>query len=427
MRLAALAFSTVLLSGCSWIGFGPQAGHSGQQHARGGQYHAPQGQYGQHAQRGHHQQRRAGPCTITKVTQPVPRGCSPEQVTMALPQYGGGQQQPGYSGQGYQQPSGAGYGGQVPTTRRSSLETNVQNRPFYRQRLRLNGGLGFERSVSGEVLNNGDFAGLYQSALHTEQGILGTPAGGQVTTSDYTVDNVASEGRGISYSDLYGSVFTTALGAEYFVTPRTAVTANASYGIAAGREGGNAAYTGDINRTASVQNFRTAAATGNIVAVGMPTIVTDSQTGAPVALTRFQANDMQRVNLEVGARHYFKPAFENYLERPVTPYVGASAGASHFNAMDVKQNLSQLDLDNYYQTGAATYTPVADLASVEVLEGGWVPSGTINLGMDWQVTERSSLGFETGVRYEGPRSKTAGGETDANISIPLTLRGSIGF
>jgi len=434
MRLAALAFSTVLLSGCSWIGFGPQTGHPGQQHAQGGQYHAPQGQYGQQAQRGYQQQqqRRAGPCTITKVTQPAPPGCRPEQVTVALPQYGGGQQ-PGYSAQGYQQPSagsyGAGYGGQVPTTRRSSLKTDVENRPYFRQRLRLNGSVGVERSMSGTAFNATDLAGLYNAATHTESFVEGTQAGGLVTTTDYGVSNVTPIAPSVSFSDLYGSAATLKGGAEYFVTPRTSLTADASYSAAAGRSGGGVTYEGDLTQVVSAQPYSDdgTGPTPN----GAATTNATTLLNLPVARTAFEINDMQRFGLEVGARHYFKPAFNDHLERPITPFVGASAGAQHYNALEVSQHHDRLYLNEYWNSGRAdtdlTYFRHSDTGASEVLEAGWVPSGAVNLGLEWQATPNGSIGFETGIRYEGPRAKTAGGETDANISIPLTLRGSIGF
>ena len=435
MRLAALAFSTVLLSGCSWIGFGPQAGHHGQQQARGGQYHAPQGQYGLHAQRGHHQQqRRAGPCTITKVTQPAPPGCRPEQVTVALPQYGGGQQ-PGYSGQGYQQPTagsyGAARGGPVPTTRRSSLKTDAVNRPYLRQRLRLNGSVGVERSMSGEAFNSTDLADLYNAATHTEGFVDGTQAGGLVTTTDYFVTNVDTQAPSVSFSDLYSSAATIKGGAEYFVTPRNAVFADLSYSAAAGRSGGGVVYEGDLNQTVTAQPYADDGSGAGPQPNGAATTNTTTLLNLPVARTQFEVNDMQRFGVEVGARHYFNPAFQNYLERPLTPFVGASAGAQHYNALEVSQHHDRLYLNEYWNSGRGEgdldYFRHTDTGSTEILESGWVPSGAINLGLEWQMTERSALGFETGVRYEGPRNKTAGGETDANISIPLTLRGSIGF
>lgn len=431
MRLATLAFSTVLLSGCSWIGFGPQAGHSGQQQARGGQYHAPQG----HQQ----QQRRAGPCTITKVTQPAPRGCRPEQVTMALPQYGGGQ--PGYSGQGYQQPSagsyGAAHGAQVPTTRRSSLHSDVVNRPYHRQRLRLNGSVGVERSMSGTAFSSTDLPSLYVPTAHVESFRVGTQAGGLVTDTDYfigdfdsrTANAFRTQAPDISFSDLYGSVATLKGGAEYFVTPKTAITADASYGVAAGRSGGGVTYVADLAQRVVAQPYRDDGA--GPIPDGLSSSNTTWLRNLPVAETQFQVNDLQRFGAEIGGRHYFNPAFNDHLERPITPFLGASAGAQHYNALEVSQSHKRLYLSEYFNSGQSAadlnYYDSATAGTTEILEAGWVPSGALSLGLEWQATPNGSIGFETGVRYEGSRSKTAGGETDANISIPLTLRGSIGF
>lgn len=433
MRIAVLAFSSVLLSGCSWIGFGPQSGQHGAQQTRGGQYQNPQyqQQHTGYSQNGAQSRKAGGPCTITQVTQPAPPGCRPEQVTIALPQYGGSQygaqQSAAYAQQSPQRTYGANNGAAVPAARRSSLTTNAYNRGYSRSGLRLNGNVGVERSVSGEALNTGDFFPLYPSAAHTEQVIVGTPADAQVITTDYSVDNVTASGPGLSYSDLYGSVFNVGAGAEYFVTPRFALTANATYGVAAGRDGGGATYSGNVNTSASAQAFTDGADPGSRVPDGAAVVTTTTQTNAPVASTQFTVNDLQRVNVELGGRHYFNAPFANYFERPPTPYIGASAGASHYNALEVKQDRQELVLSNYAMGGTPTYTTISNGSAREVIQDGWVPSGSLIAGVEWQVSPRASLGFETGVKYEGPRDKTAGGETDANISIPLTLRGSIGF
>ncbi|WP_017931970.1 DUF3575 domain-containing protein [Robiginitomaculum antarcticum] len=425
MRIAALAFSSVLISGCSWIGFGPQPGHNSAQQTRGGHYQNPQ--YGQPQAGYAHARKAGGPCTITQVTQPAPPGCRPEQVTIALPQYGAAAQAGAYPQQSAQRTYGPSSGAAVPVARRASSETHIYSRPYSRSGLRLNGTLGAERSVSGEALNSEDFFPLYPSAAHTEQIIVGTPADPQVVTTDYSVDNVSASGPGVSFSDLYGSVFNVGLGAEYFVTPRFAMTANATYGVAAGRDGGGATYTGNVNAQASVQAFADGAIPGSRVANGPPVVTTTTQTNAPVASTQFTVNDLQRANVELGGRHYFNAPFANYFERPPTPYIGASAGASHYNALEIKQDRQELALSGYAMGGAPTYTTISNEPARELIEEGWVPSGGLTAGVEWQVSPRASLGFETGVKYEGPRNKTAGGETDANISIPLTLRGSIGF
>ena len=59
------------------------------------------------------------------------------------------------------------------------------------------------------------------------------------------------------------------------------------------------------------------------------------------------------------------------------------------------------------------------------------------MGAEWQLTPGFALAAETGVKIQGARDYAdfvnAAGETiegpsgDANISIPLTLRGSINF
>ena len=56
-----------------------------------------------------------------------------------------------------------------------------------------------------------------------------------------------------------------------------------------------------------------------------------------------------------------------------------------------------------------------------------VPTGTFTAGMEWQVTPRAAFALETGLKYEGGRDYSNGAKGDANIAVPLTLRGSFNF
>jgi len=47
--------------------------------------------------------------------------------------------------------------------------------------------------------------------------------------------------------------------------------------------------------------------------------------------------------------------------------------------------------------------------------------------MEWQVTPKTALAFETGVRFEGGRENDNGDRGDDNIAIPVTIRGSYNF
>ena len=64
---------------------------------------------------------------------------------------------------------------------------------------------------------------------------------------------------------------------------------------------------------------------------------------------------------------------------------------------------------------------------VELYDSQWVPSGQLNAGMEWQVTPKTALAFETGIRIEGARDYSNGVKGDTNIAIPMTIRGSYNF
>jgi len=51
----------------------------------------------------------------------------------------------------------------------------------------------------------------------------------------------------------------------------------------------------------------------------------------------------------------------------------------------------------------------------------------LNAGMEWQVTPKTALALETGVRIEGARDYSNGERGDTNVVVPLTLRGSFNF
>ena len=48
--------------------------------------------------------------------------------------------------------------------------------------------------------------------------------------------------------------------------------------------------------------------------------------------------------------------------------------------------------------------------------------------MEWQVTPKTALAFETGLKFEGSRDYVNGdGDSDNNFAIPFTVRGSYNF
>ncbi len=452
MRIAALATSAVLLSGCSWLGIGQNSSDSWADYNRGAQaagryqgaQHSPQPRGYAPQQRGYGAQAPTyGRCEITSVSMPVPQGCSPEQVTIALPggQYGGayGQSAGGYgqtqAQSQYQAPAAGSYGRSLGDINRAQAAANQGfHKSWTRPRFRLTGTTGFETSVSGDAYNSGDLPELYDPLLHVEATGEGSEADGQTILNVYEprIDNVPgaeNQSPSISISDLYAAPFTLGAGAEYQLNDRFAAFANASYSAARGRNTSGATYEADVHELTTTTNYIEDPATpGSFIENGAPILGNTAVPDIIVAKTSASVNDMRRTNLEVGGRYYFKDVFTNHLERPLNPYISASAGAAHYNQLEVSQQNEQLLLAQFWADPAdVQYSREGSSAAVEVLEKGWVPTGAITVGAEWQVTPKAALAFETGIRYEGGRSITAGGETDGNIAIPLTLRGSIGF
>jgi hypothetical protein len=86
----------------------------------------------------------------------------------------------------------------------------------------------------------------------------------------------------------------------------------------------------------------------------------------------------------------------------------------------------------YYDLDVAGYDldndpATAPTRTVNLYDSQWVPSGSLKAGVEWQVTSKTALAFETGLRVEGARDYSNGNKGDTNITVPLTLRGSFNF
>ena len=56
-----------------------------------------------------------------------------------------------------------------------------------------------------------------------------------------------------------------------------------------------------------------------------------------------------------------------------------------------------------------------------------MPTGQLNAGVEWQVTPKTALAFESGLRFERGREYSNGERASTNIAIPVTVRGSYNF
>ena len=66
-------------------------------------------------------------------------------------------------------------------------------------------------------------------------------------------------------------------------------------------------------------------------------------------------------------------------------------------------------------------------SQIELFDSEWVPTGQLNAGVEWQVTPKTALAFESGLRFERGREYSNGERASTNIAIPVTVRGSYNF
>jgi len=458
MRLGTLTLSATLsaalLSGCSFIGGQPgtynnpfaqqkaaQQGHSGQySHAAAGQN-----------------------CQIATPRQPIPRGCRPEQVTIGVnPQaqaYGsnGFPQQPQF---GQAQYTDGAYGSAVGQSAAVAYHTPNSNKR--KPRLRGSLSLGVERSVGGELLSYGvrddiNLVGGYNPQIYNEGTREGSEAEGSITLTTYTANELdaaiifapntyeSSNAPSISFDDAWATPAQLKAGMEYIISDKMTVFANGGYTYAEGNAGDVASIDATLykrtDQQAYVQDVDGAGEPipGSYRPDGAPAIGVEYIPNQTIASFAYDFSDLRQYDLEIGARHYLNPIVKSQGYRTVTPFVGASVGASHVNAVDVAVTQRQAFYQRAFEgtEGASTYSVPTANSLTRLYDSQWLPQGQLNVGAEWQLTPGFALAAETGVKMQGARDyadfTNAAGETisgqkgDTNISIPVTLRGSINF
>ena len=467
MRLAVCTLSAVLLSGCSWLGSAGHVFNGGGQghHAKSSQYGYGQG-YNGRSQHGQHQySAQQDPCQVYSPQAPIPQGCNPSQVTLGTA--GGFPQQPNFGGGQY---ASQGYGSHAATAHQQAAHYQPRKTKLRKPRLRGLLSLGVEKSNSGNLLDYAKLPSLNPELNYDpndyNEGVFreGSIQEGRIDDTLYTAIIEEISKPDISFDDVHSTPLSLKGGVEYIMTPRTSVFANAGYTYSEGRSGGGVGIQGELQRRVRTATFQTidgtpatpgspeVPATPTSPAIpavpAMPatpdTFQTVSDNGpvetAPftfipnqnIANYAYDFTDMQRIELEVGARHYFNPIVKSQGYKTLTPFVGASVGAAHYNAvsLDVRQN--QLYYQQAFEDGENIFYDVVPpningSARVELYDSQWVPAGQLNAGMEWQVTPKTALAFETGLRIEGAREYSNGERGDNNIAIPMTIRGSYNF
>ena len=456
MRLGTLTLSAtlsaILLSGCSFIGGQP----SGYTNPYAQQKAAHHGQYGQ--------QMGTQNCQIATPQQPIPRGCRPEQVTIGTAGYGARGVQGGFPQQptfGQPQYTDGGYGSAVG--QKQAMTHHARGPRKTKPKLRGSLSLGAERSIGGELFApsvNG-FPGYNPQAFNEGFG-EGSQAGGSTTTTTFLAnDRIDStmlnpttvrvpgfesvSAPAISFDDVWSAPISLKGGLEYIINDNTTVFASGGYTYSEGNEGGGGTVNATIYREDVTQNWTPTLdgngdeIPGSYTPNGAPMVGYQFQPNQKIASFSYDFSDLERFDLEIGARRYLNPLVKSEGFRTVTPFVGASVGVSHVNAVEYKQSQTQTFYQRAFDGESAdlTYSVPTPDTTTRLYDAAWLPQGQLNVGAEWQLTPGFALAAETGVRLEGARNysdttNTAGdiiegGKGDLNISIPLTLRGSINF
>jgi len=409
MRIAICALSAVLLSGCSWLGgvnnvFGGQGTHG----ANG--VHA--GQYGGGVNYGHKASGAHNGAQASQYGQQFGGGF-PQQPQFGAPQHVTGQ-----------------YGTHAANAGQAYGHQRSQPR-MRKPRLRGSLSLGLERSISGDALDYNENiplpfaaeflnpAGLFE--YNQPAGFSGNPNDGLTISSDLTGTETSVNAPSISFDDIHSTPMRIAGGLEFIANPHTTVFANLGYSSAEGNEGGAVNIIGDVVGGVTYTGYRQNVASGsNTVPRGLRNV--------PIGQFSYDFSDLERIDLEVGARRYFKPILQSTAKRSITPFIGGSIGAAHYNEITFKTETQLLELHDYVVDDEIRFGPVFNSNAPTVLtEAQWIPTGQLNAGLEWQATPKTAIAFETGVKFEGARDYANDAKGDNNITVPFTIRGSYNF
>jgi len=471
MRLAVCTLSAVLLSGCSWFGYGGgtsnfnsyssgancnNVGAYGGQYVQGSQY-GGQYAYGQYGQANYAGGAHAADgCVGANVYGATGYGVQSVQNvqgfqgaqnvmglrgTQGMQGYGynaqvGGNQAGGYSASGGQivngqwvfgttgsgsgtvlsgaAPYGAAVGGQYAgmnnqwaagTTANvaggygyntSGNVTTVQGAPIYvPQPYPAYYGGGAAGGCAGNVTYacgglRGGFTALpfgIEAGIGTDIAIggdiVGDKPGGPALGGAPGATLNTSGSSAISYGDAYKNAVNYDLGATYDLDPSTTILGRLGYSKAEGQR----VRTGTIDDSTFVPP---------------PTVVTTEDLYA-------QWSDLEQWTVEGGVRKYMG-GWNNTMSG-VRPYVQATAGFVHNNAISLSQSSATL------MPEGSNVQPYAN--------AGWNPTASGAIGAEMQVGPRTAVGVEAGIRWKDDLNAIA--QTGDRWSVPIKLRGRVSF
>lgn len=449
MRLLLCGVSTLMLSACSLSGggiggmFGNLLGHSdggdGYYYGNGSNY---SGKYAQNPNAAGQQAGRnvtrsgANHCQIQSPTQPIPQGCSPDQVTLGLggassssaAAYGGATNSGG-------QYTNGGYGSHAADARRNVAFQSV-TKQARRPKLRGSFGLEIDHSVSGDLYRPGisNAVANYNRPEFAEGSVSGSIASGEVTTMTYTSSD-ARLGRviapNISYDDVHTAPFRISAGAEYIMSDHATVFGNVGYTHAEGKKGGGVQINEELLLHTDTEGFITDPANG-VVGTSLGTIRnTTFVPNETVASFNYDFNEMKRFDVELGGRYYFNPIAQQKLSKTLTPFVSGSAGMAHYNEVTVTESQQQRFMQRAFE--GTEDNPTGDFYDIKygspetIYDAQWVPYGSLKAGLEYQLSPKTALALEAGLKYESGRDFSNGTDGDNNITVPVTIRGSYNF
>ena len=448
MRRVGFAAAAALLSGCSFLDGGYGASKA-PHYAKAPQYGAPYGG-------------RVDPCQIPHPRAPIPQGCHPSQVSLGVaPPATGFPQQPQF---GAPQVATGGYGshaaGNVHTAGlRGASAGPVKRRPRFRGALDI----GAEKSLRGDIYDYDRFPTDPVDDYNAYRYVEGRSRreGDEIISEVFMADGYPEAGRAnqfgafltdfydvvpqpdlsdpdtwdevytpsVSFDDAWTTPSSFGVSGEWILGDRATVFGRVGYASAEGTNNDAVAIEATAYRFVSVQSVDPE--TG--APVGPPSNSLEYEPNIQIARYDYDFSDMNRLDLEAGGRMYLDPIAGRATGKTITPFVGASAGASRHNAVHYTVGQSQLSYETAFPEEGEMeleYFQIRDDAGrtrVDLYDSQWVPQGRLAAGVEWQVTPGTALALETGVRVEGSRKYSNGEKGDTNVSIPFTLRGSFNF
>jgi len=236
----------------------------------------------------------------------------------------------------------------------------------------------------------------------------------------------------ISFDDVYTAPLRISGGLEYILGDHATVYASAGFTRAEGKGGGSVVINEELLGITTEENFITDPAQGVVgTSLGITGGGATFLPNEDVARFDYDFNELTKYDFEVGGRYYFNPILKNSLSRPLTPFISASGGAAHYNATTVRENQRQRFLarafDGTQVNPDGDFYDVSFGAPVQIYDAQWVPYGAVKAGLEWQMTPKTALAFEAGIKYETARDFSDGTQGDDIISIPITIRGSYNF